>query len=78
VAPPDRAAIITGLRAAALSHLPRYLVSDDVGTFRELPFCPVAGIRGALRIPDAADAYRGIRIFGWLVLLGRSQACGCR
>jgi len=25
---------------------------------RELPFCPVAGIRGALRIADAAGAYR--------------------
>jgi hypothetical protein len=37
------------------------LVSNDDETCRELPFCPVAGIRGALRIPDAAGAYRGIR-----------------
>ena len=28
---------------------------------RELPFCPAAGIRGALRMPDAAGACRGIR-----------------
>ncbi len=34
------------------------LVSDDVDTCRELPFCLVAGIRSAPRIPDAAGAYR--------------------
>jgi hypothetical protein len=37
------------------------LLSCNANTCRELPFCPVAGIRGALRIPDAAGAYRGIR-----------------
>jgi integrase len=37
------------------------LVSGDAGTCRELPFCPLAGIRGVLRIPDTAGAYRGIR-----------------
>jgi hypothetical protein len=37
------------------------LLSSNASTCRELPFCPVAGIRGALRIPDAASAYRGIR-----------------
>jgi hypothetical protein len=43
------------------SFLPSNLVSDDADTCRELPFCPLAGIRGALRIPDAGGAYRGIR-----------------
>jgi hypothetical protein len=28
---------------------------------RELPFCPVAGIRAALRMPGAAGPCRGIR-----------------
>ena len=37
------------------------VVSNDVETRRELPFRPVAGIRSALRIPDAAGAYRGVR-----------------
>ena len=30
-------------------------------TCRDLPFCPVARVRAALRVPDGADAYRGIR-----------------
>ena len=37
------------------------LLSNNASTCQELPFRPVAGIRGALRIPDAAGAYRGIR-----------------
>jgi len=37
------------------------LVPGDANTCRELPFCPLAGIRGVLGIPDAAGAYRGIR-----------------
>jgi hypothetical protein len=34
---------------------------QSASTCRELPFCPVARIRAALRIPDGAGAYRGIR-----------------
>ena len=37
------------------------LLSNNASTCRELPFCPVAGIRDLLGIPDAAGAYRGIR-----------------
>jgi hypothetical protein len=37
------------------------LLSDNASTCRELPFCPVAGSRAALRIPGGAGPYRGIR-----------------
>jgi hypothetical protein len=37
------------------------LLSNNASTCRELSLCPVAGIRCALRVPDAAGAYRGIR-----------------
>jgi hypothetical protein len=37
------------------------LLSNNDSTCRELLFCPVAGNRCALRVPDAAGAYRGIR-----------------
>jgi hypothetical protein len=37
------------------------LVSNDADARQELPFCPFAGIRCPLRIPDATGAYRGIR-----------------
>jgi len=43
------------------SIFPSELVLGSAETCRELPFCPVAGIRGVPRIPDAAGAYRGIR-----------------
>ena len=43
------------------SNFPSELVPDDADTYRELPFCPLVGIRGVLRIPDAAGAYRDIR-----------------
>lgn len=32
-----------------------------LSTCRDLPFCPMAGIRGALWIPGGAGPYRGIR-----------------
>ena len=37
------------------------LLSNNVSTCRELPFCPVNLIRAALWIPGCAGAYRGIR-----------------
>ena len=37
------------------------LLPSDAGTCRYLPFCAVARIRGGLRIPRAAGAYRDIR-----------------
>src|SRR5260370_36278930 len=37
------------------------LLSGDADAYRGLPFCPVAGICGSLRMPDAARAYWGIR-----------------
>src|SRR2546426_3617242 len=37
------------------------LLSSDNDTCRNLPFCAVAPIRGRLRIPGAAWAYRDIR-----------------
>ena len=37
------------------------LLSSNVSPCRELPFCPVARIRAALRIPGGAGPYRGIR-----------------
>jgi hypothetical protein len=37
------------------------LLPDNANTCRELPFCPVARIRAALRIPGCAGPYRGIR-----------------
>jgi hypothetical protein len=37
------------------------LLSNNASTCRELSFCPIAGIRGALRIPGGASPYRGIR-----------------
>src|ERR1035441_440701 len=37
------------------------LLSNNASTCRELPFCPIARIRGALRIPGGAGPYRGIR-----------------
>ena len=37
------------------------LLSDNAITCRELPSCPVAGIRDSLRIPDGTGAYRCIR-----------------
>src|SRR5690348_18510816 len=37
------------------------LLSSNAITCRELPFCPVARIRAALRIPGGAGPYRGIR-----------------
>src|ERR1039457_3765778 len=40
--------------------LPELLPGDD-DTCRHLPFCAVARIRGGLRIPRAAGAYRDIR-----------------
>jgi hypothetical protein len=37
------------------------LMSNNASMCRELPFVLSPGIRRALRIPDAAGAYRGIR-----------------
>ena len=37
------------------------VLSSNASTCRELPFCPVARIRAALRIPGCAGPYRGIR-----------------
>jgi hypothetical protein len=37
------------------------LLSCSVSTCRELPFCPVARFRTALRVPGCAGPYRGIR-----------------
>jgi hypothetical protein len=37
------------------------LLSDNASAYRDLPFCAVARIRAALRIPDNAGPYRGIR-----------------
>ncbi len=51
-----------GLRVrCSVPIFPSDLLPGDADACRELPFCPVAGICGALRIPDAAGAYRGIR-----------------
>ena len=51
-----------GLRVrSCVPIFPFDLVPTDADMCRELSFRPAAGIRDSLRIPDAADAYRGIR-----------------
>ena len=37
------------------------LLSNNASTCQELPLCPIARIRAALRIPSSAGAYRGVR-----------------
>lgn len=37
------------------------LLSNYIGKYRGLPFCTVARLRGVLRIPPDAGAYRDIR-----------------
>jgi len=37
------------------------LLSSDASTCHNVPFCPIARIRAALRIPGGARPYQGIR-----------------